>query len=308
MTQAATKPPAQCVQCDRPFSRSKHGPPRIYCSAACRSKAARQRARDGTDATYSPVEASDCQPPKAMTPGHCPYCGDLMSHPRRKQCGEPECKRLWNRDRNREFQRRYKDEHGTWYTTKATYIGTCLTCGQDWKSRNARTRYCSNACQAAHEYGSDRRPKSKAVRRRAQARAKLAKARTGTSGSAAFIAGSCGSCGTPIVSRRLDARWCSIECKRRQKAARRRARERGAFVEEVSPHKIFERDRWRCQLCRRKVKKDAVPPHPLAPVLDHIIPLATDGTHEPTNVQCAHFLCNSAKREFGGGEQLLLIG
>ena len=90
--------------------------------------------------------------------------------------------------------------------------------------------------------------------------------------------------------------------------AKRRAVKKSAFVENVYRRKVFERDGWRCQLCRKPVKRDAVVPHPKAPVLDHIIPLAAGGTHEPANVQCAHYLCNSLKGDRGGGEQLLLIG
>ncbi len=49
---------------------------------------------------------------------------------------------------------------------------------------------------------------------------------------------------------------------------------------------------------------------PLAPVIDHIVPLDAGGLHEPANVQCAHFLCNSKKgaRVYGAGEQLRLVG
>lgn len=90
--------------------------------------------------------------------------------------------------------------------------------------------------------------------------------------------------------------------------ARRRAREKDAFVADVNRYEIFERDKWTCKLCHRKVNRRAVVPHPKAPVLDHVIPLAGDGTHEPANVQCAHFLCNSLKSDRGGGEQLMLIG
>lgn len=71
---------------------------------------------------------------------------------------------------------------------------------------------------------------------------------------------------------------------------------------------VFERDRWTCQLCGKKIKRDAEVPHPLAPTIDHIIPLADDGTHEPANCQAAHFACNSRKRDRGGGEQLALVG
>jgi 5-methylcytosine-specific restriction endonuclease McrA len=57
------------------------------------------------------------------------------------------------------------------------------------------------------------------------------------------------------------------------------------------------------------VKRDKVVPHPKAPVLDHILPLAQGGTHEPTNVQCAHFMCNSIKRDtVPAVMQLMLFG
>ena len=84
---------------------------------------------------------------------------------------------------------------------------------------------------------------------------------------------------------------------------------RGAYVEDVWRSKVFERDRYRCQLCGKAVKRDAEVPHPKAPVLDHIIPLAEGGTHEYRNVQTAHFMCNSIKSDgvFGAAEQLRLI-
>jgi 5-methylcytosine-specific restriction endonuclease McrA len=73
---------------------------------------------------------------------------------------------------------------------------------------------------------------------------------------------------------------------------------------------IFERDGWRCQLCRRPVKRAATVPHPLAPTIDHVIPLALGGPDAPENVQCACFECNTHKSHgvLGPGEQLRLIG
>jgi 5-methylcytosine-specific restriction endonuclease McrA len=58
---------------------------------------------------------------------------------------------------------------------------------------------------------------------------------------------------------------------------------------------VYARDGWTCGLCGGAVERDEVVPHPLAPVVDHVISLANGGTHEPANVQCAHFLCNSRK-------------
>lgn len=59
-------------------------------------------------------------------------------------------------------------------------------------------------------------------------------------------------------------------------------------------------------MCGDKVKKNKCVPHPLAPVLDHIIPLAMGGTHEPKNVQLAHFICNSYKSAKVVGQLRLL--
>jgi 5-methylcytosine-specific restriction endonuclease McrA len=67
------------------------------------------------------------------------------------------------------------------------------------------------------------------------------------------------------------------------------------MVEPVYRYKIFEQDEWTCQLCGLPVDREAEVPSPLAPTIDHIIPLAKGGTHEPSNAQCAHFICNSTK-------------
>lgn len=48
-------------------------------------------------------------------PNPCPYCGDHMANVRRKQCGKPECKRAFDAERGREWQRRYREQSGQWY-------------------------------------------------------------------------------------------------------------------------------------------------------------------------------------------------
>jgi 5-methylcytosine-specific restriction endonuclease McrA len=63
----------------------------------------------------------------------------------------------------------------------------------------------------------------------------------------------------------------------------------------VFRRKVFERDGWTCRLCSKPVERDAQVPAYLAPTLDHILPLALGGLHEYSNVQCAHFICNSRK-------------
>ncbi|WP_431999318.1 HNH endonuclease [Streptomyces sioyaensis] len=125
--------------------------------------------------------------------------------------------------------------------------------------------------------------------------------------------GRCGRCGTAFVAAALGddaARYCSETCVKRSKSARRRARARSAEAERYSRHAIFERDGWRCHICRRAVRRSAPVPHPLAPTIDHLIPLAAGGSDTAANVATAHFLCNSIKSDRAGarGDQLALLG
>lgn len=88
----------------------------------------------------------------------------------------------------------------------------------------------------------------------------------------------------------------------RIKNARRRARKRDAFVEDVPRFEIFERDNWECRIlgCLYPgilVNPDASWPDPLSASVDHVIPLAKGGLHERVNLVCAHLHCNIVKRD-----------
>ncbi|MEO3856223.1 HNH endonuclease signature motif containing protein [Acrocarpospora sp. B8E8] len=86
-------------------------------------------------------------------------------------------------------------------------------------------------------------------------------------------------CGTPLVRKGAGPKptYCSGAC--RAKAGARRAKADG-------------RDKkWASAAAeRRKAER-------FAPTLDHVIPLAKGGLHEPGNLQLAHFICNSTKRD-----------
>ncbi|GAB4677595.1 hypothetical protein MOKP105_04600 [Mycobacterium avium subsp. hominissuis] len=106
-------------------------------------------------------------------------------------------------------------------------------------------------------------------------------------------------------ARKHTAEWRAAH---RDAGRRRRARLRNAPVVEVfSSAEIFQRDKYRCHSCRRRCKKNAVVPNPLAPTIDHLIPLAAGGDHTRANVATACFECNSIKGDRGGGEQLALV-
>lgn len=111
----------------------------------------------------------------------------------------------------------------------------------------------------------------------------------------------CCVCDRVFVSR-YTVSTCSPSCsaikasddKRRQKLIRR-ARQRDAYVADVSPLAIYKRDDWTCQLCGDPIDRTAKAPAPMAPTIDHVVALANGGTHEPSNVQAAHFQCNCVK-------------
>ena len=113
-------------------------------------------------------------------------------------------------------------------------------------------------------------------------------------------AGKCAHCEEPFVTA-ARSRTCSRDCARASrhnmllaKAHRYRARRRNAFVSNVDPQAIYERDGWRCHVCGGDIDRYARRT-PLAPSLDHVIPLANGGTHEPANVWACHLGCNSLR-------------
>ena len=125
-------------------------------------------------------------------------------------------------------------------------------------------------------------------------------------------AGVCKECGEVFVNKYGDKRrvYCSDECHKKaykktesykaqtkRRNRRRRARMAGANSIPYNDIDIFNRDAWICQICGTLVDKNTRHPHPLSPTIDHIIPLSKGGPDEPGNVQLAHFICNSRKRD-----------
>lgn len=110
------------------------------------------------------------------------------------------------------------------------------------------------------------------------------------------------------------AKLCTVCAKARAKRSSRvsrltgKMRKRAQTVESVDPLKVFERDRWRCQLCRKVTPKKLRGTYAdLAPELDHILPLSLGGEHSYRNTQCLCRACNGAKSNKPLG-QMLLIG
>jgi 5-methylcytosine-specific restriction endonuclease McrA len=83
-------------------------------------------------------------------------------------------------------------------------------------------------------------------------------------------------------------------------------------VAPINRRRIYERDGYVCHICKRKTDPTKRVPHPMAPTIDHVIPLNAGvnagGTHEPANAACAHFICNSRKGDRAMADQLALFG
>lgn len=235
-----------------------------------------------------------------------------------KICSVEDCARLVRaRDLcSTHYNQRHQPERHKKIDISCSWCGRATAKAPD-RTRGYEHRFCSHECRNAWREATGYRPSEACHRasretlasRRHKAQVKLRRAARGTTGHQ-WVAGWCERCGEAFVGLKMNLldRFCSERCNSRTKASWRRARERNAVHERYSRHKIFERDGWRCHICRRKTLRTAVVPHPRAPVLDHLVPLAEGGDDTAANLATACFICNSTKRECGGNEQLALVG
>lgn len=119
----------------------------------------------------------------------------------------------------------------------------------------------------------------------------------------------CQHCLTPFRADTPRRKYCGSECQLRINQQRRNRRTTHCFIEDVSKTVVATRDKWRCQLCGKRVSQTLQYPHPMSPSLDHVIPIARGGEHSYANTQLAHLTCNIRKRDkTTQPQQLALIG
>lgn len=213
---------------------------------------------------------------------------------------------------------------------------TCEGCGVTFNpKRTDRARYCTRACSFAHGEAARRAvatrmerypPAPKPDTTEADALRRIGRGIPASLGRLLLIqakrqraAKPCLTCGKPIGASRSGsggASYCTTRCAQQsasfreaKRAARlaRKAKERSARVETVSPLRVFERDGWRCHLCGGlTIKGKRGSYHAKAPELDHIVPLSKGGDHSYANTACAHRSCNIAKSDRVIGQPSLL--
>lgn len=235
----------------------------------------------------------------------CAQCGATFEgrHKRAKYCSKP-CVYKAERDRQAAtgYQARYRSQpdiaakrkaygapRAREYRQEAKVLATCTVCEGTWladgKARTRPVKYCSRQCQAIDLHGGPRTPVPAKHPIRSTPVPETHPARQST----------CARCKQSYVIQGMGQLYCSDLCAQRARVSRRDARKRGQWIEDVSPIAVYVRDEWACKLCGDPLDRGAVVPHPLAPTVDHVIPLARGGEHSMVNVQAAHFLCNSRK-------------
>lgn len=91
------------------------------------------------------------------------------------------------------------------------------------------------------------------------------------------------------------------------KLAKRNAQiKKTAIIEKVNPYAVFNRDKWRCNMCKCKVQKIDITAMNAAE-LDHIMPLSKGGVHTYSNVQTLCRKCNHDKRDNLIGQLVMFI-
>jgi hypothetical protein len=277
-----------CPFCDSPLPVGK----KRWCSDKCKYKvhAQNQRAKRSK---------------KEKRQGVCVGCGDVFTGTAAKKYCSVKC-----------YPRRAASRHNP----ILSIVATCTHCQAKFHPMGKdRITYCSRACHFAHrkELKSLRQAARHAKRltreedwkRKVKERSlRLVKTCVGC-GVQYQRKGSHGTCPSCLTTRQ-QAKTNSPEMKEWRRAynkARRakkmhdrgkhyvRARKYGVPYESIKPAQVFERDGWQCRLCNQPIDRTAKAPHPLSASLDHVIPMARGGPHTYTNVQTAHFRCNSAK-------------
>lgn len=207
----------------------------------------------------------------------------------------------------------------------------CAKCGQNFKSRTLKSKYCSSQCGVSKRAYRQKKNgptcadcgvqmhRGKGVLPQGQARCMECKNggrgyffKDGvrwTHGNSAYRVGCrCEVC----VAAKRDA---NMAYKAKVKAEhgvgpstlfKRHYRERAGVSYRATPKdwiepdvrlSLYDRDSWICHLCSKPVVRNAHFNDDYAPSLDHVIPRSKGGSDDPSNLRTAHRICNSMRQD-----------
>lgn len=89
-----------------------------------------------------------------------------------------------------------------------------------------------------------------------------------------------------------------------------RCREYGVpYDPQITRQEVYDKSRWKCHICGKRVSKRKKYPDPKSPSLDHVVPLSwrkKSPGHVWGNVALAHLVCNQRKgARFAGSSKKL---
>lgn len=155
----------------------------------------------------------------------------------------------------------------------------CIECLDVFVARNGNTEACSAVCR-----------KERGARLRQQRHVEPV-----------AIDLKCPECGSHFKATSTRQVYCSAKCSisvgRRSSKFRRKTvyvAARGR-AEAICFANVWDRDGGRCYICDGLCFKSFQYPHPLAPTLDHRIPISLGGEHLMSNAGIAHNICNNFK-------------
>jgi hypothetical protein len=280
------------------YRKSKNGKLPTRCRPCAQ---ARQRAQNAANSKRRWAEMRNVE--ETYT---CQDCGRVerrpnMMGPAQKRC--PDCLPAWTAEQSRRGGVRAKARKLTAFLAQGRW-STCLDCGT--RLRAARFGPLAQWCRRCYlkiRNWKEHTPVvptpivcldcGKSVIRSAHGMARKR----------------CNDC----TRRRSTLFWIRANPDRRREISRRgrhvrRARLAKAETEKFSDLEIFERDRWKCGICKKRINKNLKHPHPKSVSLDHVIPISQGGPHTRANTRASHLDCNVRRQAKGGNEQLLLVG
>jgi ribosomal protein S27E len=283
-----------CQDCGEDIIRKSPWGPRPKRCEPCR-KAARRISQKGVKAR----KKAGIKPPSVFT---CTACRGEFPRPDTKGALPSYCRPCWsNRERDRSKVREMVKTADLAAKFKADgRWSDCADCGERVQTPGRKGRLverCAICGQAQVRLGA--RASAKLLRKPAPPRPDF----------------NCPDCGRTVSQSRAGTRLRCKKCaysavlegaKRTHAAnplraksyrARRRVRHYNVGYERFSAQEIFERDKWMCRICGKRVSRRLRYPNPMSVSLDHKVPLVKGGSHSRENTQTAHLRCNLRKRD-----------
>lgn len=204
---------------------------------------------------------------------------------------------------NREWAAKKRAEGEPRHLYRVKVEQTCAHCGVVFQVRkdlvkSGKGKYCGSDCwNLAQSRGGRRVQRREAVKRRGavgsvrwRALRRSEKAAIGSTGKGMiWVQGDCPVCGERFVSPGSESRYCSRECRAKNRSSRNFGL---TWLDRMA---LFERDSWTCQICSEPVDYSAHYLSDWYPTLDHIVPRSKGGGDAVENLRTAHRWCNSVR-------------